>query len=137
MLFSHSYYSKNTEKEINALAGKPIGFFERLKMKGIGSQRFQVQDANEELLKLVRQQNRPRFTNIELRTLGIIVWFRVKLDNWVLVLPYRELHIIENTDEVILHSGEWNIKLQPAHNAPIDRSFFKKLVKLKQSLMLN
>lgn len=134
MLFPHSYYSKKTEKEINNLVGAPIGFLKRIKMKGIGSQRFLVSDANEEVLELLRQQNTPPYTNIELRPLGIIIWFKVKLDSWVLVLPYRKLSVFKSTEELILHYDQWKLKLMPVLDATLDIKFFQKLLKLKSEV---
>lgn len=131
MLFKYSYYSKNTEEEIHQLVGKSIGFIDRLKMGGIGSQRFLVQEADLEITTLLNQQNTPPYTNIELRPRGIILSFRVKLDNWVLVLPYRKLSIFKSTTTLTIHQDRWKLKLGPANNASLDLKFFHKLLNLK------
>jgi hypothetical protein len=135
MLFPHSYYSKKTEKEINALVGKPIGFIKRIRMRGIGSQRFLVSEANEEISELLTRQNTPPYTNIELRPKGIIFWFKVKLDSWVLVLPYYKLNVFKNAEHMILYSDHWKLKLSPAHNSTFNLKFFRKLIRLKAEVI--
>lgn len=131
MLFKYSYYSKKTEEEIHELVGKSIGFMDRIKMGGIGSQRFLVQEADSEITALLSKQNMAPSTNIELRPKGIIMSFRIKLDNWVLVLPYRKLSIFKSAKELTIHQDHWKLKLSPVNNAGLDLKFFHKLLKLK------
>ena len=131
MLLQTSYYNKETEASINSKVGKPFGIWQTFKMSGKGSQRFNIIEANQELNELLLQQNSVPQTNIELRPDGIILWFRVKIDNWVLVLPYYQLSIITNQNELVLHAGEWRIKLLPAHNLPLNLKFISKLLEIK------
>jgi hypothetical protein len=135
MLFPHSYYSKKIEKEINDLVGKPIGYLDRIKMRGIGSQRFLVEEANSEVMELISKQNTPPYTNIELRPKGIILWFRVKLDSWVLVLPYFKLSVFKTAGHLIIHQDHWKLKLEPAHNATLKLKFIQKLLGLKAEIV--
>lgn len=131
MLFKYSYYSKKTEEEIYKRVGKSIGFIDRIKMGGIGSQRLLVEEADSEITALLSEHNALPYTNIELRPKGIIIAFRIKLDNWVLVLPYRKLSILKNAKQLILHQDHWKLKLAPVNNAGLDLKFFQKLLKLK------
>ena len=133
MLVQTSYYKKETEQLIDATVGKPFGIWNTLKMGGIGSQRFAVLEANQELSDLLEQQNSTSTTNIELRPRGIILWFRVKIDNWVLVLPYSTLNITVNSNDLIVHSDQWNIKLNPAHNLRLNLKFIHKLLSFKDA----
>jgi len=73
MLFQTSYSSKETRQAINDLIGEPLGFIRSVKMGGIGSQRLLVNDANQEIQKLLKEQNTPPYTNIELRPKGILL----------------------------------------------------------------
>lgn len=131
MIFEVSYYSKEKEKEINQLVGKPFSILSRIKMRGNGSQRLQVVEANSELQQLIDRQNTPPYTNIELRPHGIILWFRIKLDNYILVLPYRQLSIYKTDDLFSLHSGVWKVKLRPANQSKLDHRFLAKLLSAK------
>jgi hypothetical protein len=134
MLLPYSYHTKKTEKEIHNLVGKPIGLIDRIKLRGIGSQRFLVQEANTEIMELVNNQNTPPYTNIELRPRGIIIWFRVKLDNWVLVLPYRKLSVFKTAEQLIIHQDQWKLKLSAAHDASLNLKFCQKLMRLKAEM---
>ena len=131
MLFKASYYSKKTKREIDQLVGKPFSLWKRLKMKGIGSQRLIITSETPAIQELIQNQNTPPYTNIELRPQGIILWFRVKLDNWVLVLPFQGLSIFKTSDGLNLYQKEWKINLVVAHRLKMDIGFVGKLLKLK------
>lgn len=131
MLFQTSYSSKETRQAINDLIGEPLGFIRSVKMGGIGSQRLLVNDANQEIQKLLKEQNTPPYTNIELRPKGILLMFRVRLDNWSLALPYSTLDITQSTNSLLLVSDEWKLQLAPVHNNILDTKFIHKLLKLK------
>lgn len=135
MLFQTSYSSKETEQAITNLVGKPIGFIKNIKMGGIGSQRLLVNEANEEIQKLLKKQNTPPHTNIELRPKGILLRFRVKLDNWSLALSYSKLDIIQNANHLLLVVDEWELQLTPSHNDVLDPKFVQKLLKLKSEFI--
>ena len=127
-LYRTSYYSKEIEDSINNLVGKPFGFLQRLKMGGIGSQRFLVEDANIELLEVINQHNSTPYVNIELRPKGILLMIKLRLDTWSLALPYYQLNIFKNKSDLGLYCGVWKIKLLPYHNMQLDRKFIAKLM---------
>ncbi len=133
MLFKTSYSSKETKEAIENLVGKPFGIIERFKLGGVGSQRLLVDHADKEVNAIIKAQNTPPFTNIELRPNGIILWFRVKLDNWALVLPYYQVNIFRNTNDITLHANQWKIRMVAANNLSLDLRFFQKLLQLKGS----
>ena len=132
MLFKASYYSKEDNAEIEKLVGKAFGLIKRLKMRGNGSQRLVVAEANAALAKIWASQSTPVLTSIELRPKGILLWFRIKLDNWVLALPYYQLSIIKSGESVAIHANKWKIKLLAANNIPLQMKFFQKLLSLKK-----
>jgi len=134
MLFENSYHSKKTNEEIQKLVGKSIGFMDRIKMGGVGSQRFLVEEADSEMTALLSTQNSPPYTNIELRPRGIIMSFRIKLDNWVLVLPYHKLSVFKNAKQLIIHQDHWKLKLSTANNIKFNLKFFQKLLRLKAEM---
>jgi hypothetical protein len=131
VLFKTSYSSKETKEAIEELVGKPFGVIERFKLGGVGSQRLLVEQADDDIDAIIKAQNTPPFTNIELRPKGVILWFRVKLDNWALVLPYYQISIFRNTTDITLHANKWKLKLIAANNLSLDLKFFQKLLQLK------
>ncbi len=134
MIFPYSYHSKETVEEINRLVGKPFGWMQRFKLNGIGSQRLLVLQADTEVKKLLDEQNTPPFTNIELRPKGIIFWFRVKLDNYVLVLPFGKIQIHATTEELNIVSDPWNLRLIAANRSKLDQKFIQKLMGIKTGI---
>ena len=51
MIYNISYRDREIIREINNSIGKPFGVIERFKMKGIGSPRFILDTASEDVLK--------------------------------------------------------------------------------------
>jgi hypothetical protein len=137
MLLQVSYYSKEIDHLINDTVGKPFGFMERIKMRGIGSQKLVVEKANDEIELLIGDKSAQRHVNIELRPKGIIIWFRVKLDSWVLVLPYYRLTIYKSPGQLSLYAEQWRLKLKPAYYADMNQNFIHKLLELKSESALS
>lgn len=137
MLLQVSYYSKEKEERINELVGKPFGLIRRIKMGGIGSQKMNVLDANREITELLKSQTGIHYTNIELRSGGLILWFRIKQDSWVLAMPFYKLSFYKTGQVLILYCDHWKVRMQPAFNAQLDVRFVKKLLDLKADYYLN
>lgn len=131
MLFEASYYSKKTQKEINELVGAPFSLYKRLAIGGIGSQRLLLSTTSPKIQQLLDKQNTPPYTNLEIRPKGIIMWFRVKLDNWVLVIPYYKMNIFKNTNQLNLYCDSWKCYLSSANNLRLDMKFVEKLIRMK------
>jgi len=136
MLIQVSYHSKEKKELIDSLVGLPFSLLDRLKLRGIGSQRFILQDSpNAELTDLFEHQTGVRYCNIELRPNGVIVWFRVKIDNWILVLPYHKLTIYKDNKSLKLFLEKWKVSLIPAHGANLNKIFIQKLLSQKAKLL--
>lgn len=127
MLLHYSYHSREKERKINELVGKPFPLIKRLKMKGIGSQKLEVVQASEEIMNLIKSQPSARFCNIELRPAGVIIWLRYKIENYVLVLPFKELKLVSNDNFILLEVDDESILLKPAFNKKWESSFLQKI----------
>lgn len=135
MLIQYSYPSKKIKDQIDQSVGKSFGLLSILKMGGIGSQRFTIDEANEEILDLFSYQSGECFTNIELRPKGIVLRFRARIDTYVLVLPYWSLSIYKSNGLLTLHGGKWKLKLLPSNNLALNRSFLTKMLDQKSRLI--
>jgi len=93
MFFNVSYNKKEINDQIRELVGPSFPLMKRLRLKGIGSQRFLVLEANAEVMSILEKTTNLKFCNVELRQTGIVVWFRVKLHNYILALAYNSLFI--------------------------------------------
>ena len=132
MLVRYSYTNKKVKQQIDEAVGKSYSLLQRLKMNGNGSQRFSVISVNDEIIRILSSKSTSDpYINIELRPNGIIVHFRVRLDNWALVLPYHTLSIFSQDNQLNLYSGEWKLQLGPYRKAPLRRDFIQKVLQLK------
>ena len=131
MLIQYSYNSKKNKDKINDLVGKSFSLLERLKMSGIGSQRLVVEDVNLELLEILNTTNSINYTNIELRKKGVIIWFRVKQESWILAFPYFKLSVYKNGNQLSLYCDQWKVYLKPFGQYKLDHKFVKKLLEQK------
>lgn len=95
MLVNTSYNDKKINQEIDTLVGAPIGFFERIKMGGVGSPQMRIRTASKEILSLLNKNTNRDIANIELRPKGIIVRFHSRLENYALVIPYFKLTLFK------------------------------------------
>lgn len=70
MLLNVSSQRKENKNLIKAKVGEPFGLFERIKMRGIGSQKFISSSSNKEIEALFDEQTGLNHCNIELRKKG-------------------------------------------------------------------
>ena len=131
MIRNVSYNNKEISNEINDLIGKPFGVVDRIKMRGIGSQRLLITDASPEIKKLLKLDNNTNHCNIELRSRGIIVRFRSILNTFGWAIPYYKLNLFKNADHFAIYADSDFIRIQPAHNERFDDKYFRKMMELK------
>ena len=131
MIRNISYNTKELRQEINDTVGKSYSFLKRIKLKGNGSQRYELIEASDELESLIKRDLNTNFCNIELRENGIILRFRSKLETFGWIVPYHTLSIFKADHNFTIFSGAEFVRLKAAHNASLNFSFIKKLVNLK------
>ena len=134
MFFNVSYNKKEINDQIRELVGPSFPLMKRLRLRGIGSQRFLVLEANAEVMSILEKTTNLKFCNVELRQTGIVVWFRVKLHNYILALAYNSLSISNSTEFLSIISGKWHLKLSPAHNAKLNTNFIEKMLRLQNEV---
>lgn len=127
MLFNVSYTNDEVDQEIRTLVGSPFSLWRRFKMGSIGSQRFQVQEASQELKTILVPHQRTAYCNIGLRPRGIQIWLPIKLHTYLLALPYKDLQINVKGDDLWLVRNPYSLKLSPAHNAQLNHVFVEKM----------
>ena len=131
MLRNISYHDNQLRDEINNAVGKSYSLFERIRMGGIGSQRYLITETSKRIDELLSHGNGSNFGNIELRREGLILRFRSRLDILALIVPYKELSLLKSSSDFTLFSGADFVKLQAAHNSRLDYKFINMLVKLQ------
>jgi len=113
MLKNVSYKNDKQQNEINEFVGKPFSLFERLKQKGIGSGKLIIIKASKEIENLLVLDQNINQCNIERRTKGIIIYFRVLLETYALIIPYYKLVVFKvDSDIYTFHIDHRMIKIK-------------------------
>ena len=133
MLRNVSYKNDKQEKEINELVGQPFSLLERLKQKGIGSGKLIIIKANKEIESLLVLDQNINQCNIERRPKGIIIYFRVLLETYALIIPYYKLVIfkVDKLDYTI-HIDHRFLKIQVKNEK--DHGFMLNIIDEKANL---
>jgi hypothetical protein len=105
MIFDTSYYDKILRKEINDLVDSPYSLMDRFKLKGIGSSRFILSAASENILKKLPTDESTVKVSIELRPKGIILHFKRFTEHFSWVIPYYKLTIY-SSKELSIYENE-------------------------------
>jgi hypothetical protein len=135
MIVNISYHTLELKQLISETVGGSFSMLTRFKLKGIGSQRYRVAEASEQLWLLFGRDNAGNFCNIELRKQGIIIRFRSKQETFGWLIPYRKLTIYKSGSNFSVYDGKEKIRLQAAHNAKLNGSFIRKLISVKADAM--
>ena len=132
MILNISYQSKSQERDINDYVGLSYTFWESLKMGGSGSQKLIINDYHQIFEPYLKQRHSTKYCNIELRSKGIGLRFRYKLESIGWFIPYSALSY---------HYDDFNLKIQDqitgyfmnvkaSHHNSINLKFMKKLAHL-------
>lgn len=133
MLVDMTYPDLNKDKKINDMVGKPYSFIQRFKMGGIGSGRLMIKSASLNISKILARENSTKYTNIELRSNGIIVGFKVYQNIYHWVIPFYRLNIYKSGDYLAIYDNEEHVKVYLSENQRLSK-FYKKLLEIKAEL---
>jgi len=131
MIRNISYHKLELKQEIYDYVGRSFPLVARFKLKGIGSQRYQVLTASKKLADLFARDSAANFCNIELRTKGIMLRFRSKQETFGWLIPYRLLTVFKDGISLSLYDGRESIQLKAAQNAQLKTDFINKMIRLK------
>jgi len=130
MIIETTKYKKGNSQLIRDLVGKPFSFFDRIKMRGIGSKRMIIEKVSINLSKYLNTVSDANYANIELRPGGILILINKGLQNFTWVIPYYQLVIYKVNGSSIHAQGKFinfknNILLKE------NKGFLKKMMDLK------
>ena len=80
MITNLSYNRIKVKILLIKLVGRPLSFIERLKLRGIGSNKLVITDASPEIIDLLKLDNNVNYCNIEIRKNGVVIRFRSLLE---------------------------------------------------------
>ena len=133
MLRNVSYKNEKQQNEINEFVGKPFSLLERLKQNGIGSGKLIIIKASKEIENLLILDQNINQCNIERRPKGIIIYFRVLLETYALIIPYYKLVIFKvDGDVYTFHIDHRMVKTKL--NNKKDHEFIKNILDKKADL---
>ena len=130
MLFNTSYTNKDYTRESTKIVGSAYSFFEKIKMGGIGSSRFIIEELSANLQPKYLQSTAISYANIELRPKGIIIHFANRLDRYSWVIPYYRL-VIYRSKTFSLHANGNFIKCKKNKNYRSNKKFIDRMMGLK------
>ena len=130
MLRNVSYKNEKQELEINELVGKPFGLFKRIKEGGVGSGKLLITKADKDIENLLILDHNLNYCNIEMRPKGIIVYFRVLLETYALVIPFYKLVIFKvDAQEYTLNIDQKFVKIKVKGKSI--HGFFRRIMEQK------
>ena len=130
MIFNSTYTNKEKELEVEKLIGKKYGLISSIRLNGVGSKRLIVQETSQNLKKIIIQKSDLIYSNIEIRSGGVIVYIAEGLNRYSWVIPYYKL-VIYKTPNYSIHSDGNFIRFSNDLNIKENLKFFKKLIKHK------
>ena len=130
MIFNSTYTDKEKELEVEKLIGKKYGLISSIRLNGVGSKRLIVQETSQNLKKIIIQKSDLIYSNIEIRSGGVIVYLADGLNRYSWVIPYYKL-VIYKTPNYSIHSDGNFIRFSNDLNIKENLKFFKKLIKHK------
>ena len=110
MIFNSTYTDKEKELEVEKLIGKKYGLISSIRLNGVGSKRLIVQETSQNLKKIIIQKSDLIYSNIEIRSGGVIVFIAEGLNRYSWVIPYYKL-VIYKTPNYSIHSDGNFIRL--------------------------
>jgi hypothetical protein len=130
MLKNISYNNPNVIDEINKLVGKPYSFLEKIKRGGVGSKKLLITKADKVIENLLLLDQNINNCNIEIRSSGIIIYFRSLLETYGLIIPYYKLVIFKvSENEYTLNVDSKFVKIKIKSKK--DYTFIRKIMEEK------
>ena len=131
MILNVSYNDAKVRQEINSAVGKPFGFIQRIKMKGIGSGRLVIFESTADINRLISKNVDTAYTNIEIRPKGIIVGLKSVGENFSWAIPYYKLSIFKTANYLVIYDGKNKLKAGSTSDTSAMMTFLQKIMSLK------
>ena len=130
MLKNISYNNLNVIDEINKLVGKPYSFLEKIKRGGVGSKKLLITKADKVIENLLILDQNINNCNIEIRSSGIIIYFRSLLETYGLIIPYYKLVVFKvSENEYTFNVDSKFVKIKTKSEK--DHDFIRKIMEEK------
>jgi len=130
MVLDTTYSSKENKDSIKKLVGQAFGFYDIIKLKGIGSKRMVIDDVSPNLKQYTNSVSDINYGNIELRPNGILIHITKGLQNFTWAIPYYQL-VIYKTNGSSIHAQGKFVHFKNNNMLKENKLFFSKLLNEK------
>lgn len=127
MVVDTTYKNKDHELLINDLVGRPFGFMQSIKMRGIGSKRMIIEDTSPNMKQYLNVVADVNYANLELRPLGVLIRINKGLKNFTWIIPYYQL-VIYKTNGSSIHAQGRFIHFRNNKTFKENKAFFDRLL---------
>ena len=127
MIYDTTLKNPKTKEAINEEVGKSYSFFSRIRMNGIGSQRFIIEGTSVSLAGLLNEVSDLNYANFELRPRGVVVHITKGLKRYSWALPFHKLVLFYTQNFSVHGEGEF-IRFRKNKNFNESLGFLRKLL---------
>ncbi len=127
MIYDTTHKNPKIREAINEEVGKSYSFFSRIRMNGIGSQRFIIEGTSVKLTGLINEVSDLNYANFELRPRGIVVHITKGLQRYSWALPFHKLVLFYTQNFSVHGEGEF-IRFRKNKNFNESLGFLRKLL---------
>jgi hypothetical protein len=127
MIYDTTHKDPKTKEAINEEVGKSYSFFSRIRMNGIGSQRFIIEGTSVSLAGLLNEVSDLNYANFELRPRGVVVHITKGLKRYSWALPFHKLVLFYTQNFSVHGEGEF-IRFRKNKNFNESLGFLRKLL---------
>ena len=127
MIYDTTHKNPKIKEAINEEVGKSYSFFSRIRMNGIGSQRFIIEGTSVSLAGLLNEVSDLNYANFELRPRGVVVHITKGLKRYSWALPFHKLVLFYTQNFSVHGEGEF-IRFRKNKNFNESLGFLRKLL---------
>ena len=131
MLINITYANKETDKQIADVVGRPYTLIEKIRMRGVGTSKMQIVEADEKMAELLNISVDTKYCYFELRTKGLIIGFQSISKTYVWVIPFYSLSIYYNGGLLSIYSNTDFMKVKKPFYGSVDKKYLKKVLDCK------
>ena len=130
MVYNISYNNKKIKNIINDSLGHAYGIIDKIKLRGIGSQRLKIKDASLDINSLINKNSNTNSCSIELRPKGILIHFKSIMDTYGFIIPFHKLIIFKGEKNAVTFFCDSEfIKIDQNSNSSY--KFIQKIIRMK------
>ena len=130
MILETTHINKTDKQIITDLIGRPYSFFQKLKLKGAGSQWMTIEKTHPNLKSYFDPFSDVTKGKVQLRPNGVLINMTDGSKTYSWAIPYYQL-VVYKTNSISIHAQGRFIQFGKNGTFKENKTFFKKLLDLK------